>query len=272
MPVFALGLLALPYLPWLSDWLPALRLLAGPGSRLLWVVVLGQVVWLMAHRRAVTSGRLSSVVSVLVIFFGMPCDVCVHGIARVSPRSGMPWPAIAGAAAVAALTWWWAAVLTRSKPAATFGWASIFLSVPFVLNSGEFLPDGFTDGLVAVRHLPSAKSSGARVGCSGRTFRSGVWHLPVRARSAGGGRRTRGHDARPIGEAAGHRFERCGARIPRPRRQCGPLVERIDHARAPSTFSCYPFSRFPSPGCMREPLLARCFNRGCTFCSWRVWA
>jgi hypothetical protein len=31
VPAFCLSLLALPYLPWISDWLPAVRLLAGPG-------------------------------------------------------------------------------------------------------------------------------------------------------------------------------------------------------------------------------------------------
>jgi hypothetical protein len=46
MPAFALGLLILPYLPFLADWLPALRLLAGPGRLLVWVVVIGQVLWI----------------------------------------------------------------------------------------------------------------------------------------------------------------------------------------------------------------------------------
>ena len=32
LPLFALSLLILPYLPWIADWMPALRLFAGPGS------------------------------------------------------------------------------------------------------------------------------------------------------------------------------------------------------------------------------------------------
>lgn len=39
LPVAALGLLAVPYLPWLPDLLPITRLLAGPGRALLWIVV-----------------------------------------------------------------------------------------------------------------------------------------------------------------------------------------------------------------------------------------
>ena len=30
LPLFALSLLILPYLPWIADWIPALRLFAGP--------------------------------------------------------------------------------------------------------------------------------------------------------------------------------------------------------------------------------------------------
>ena len=46
LPLFALVLLMLPYLPWVADWIPALRLFAGPGRILMWVVVIGQVLWL----------------------------------------------------------------------------------------------------------------------------------------------------------------------------------------------------------------------------------
>lgn len=46
LPLFALILLVLPYLPWIADWIPAVRLLAGPGRFVIWVVVLGQVLWM----------------------------------------------------------------------------------------------------------------------------------------------------------------------------------------------------------------------------------
>ncbi len=46
LPLFALGLLLLPYLPFLADWIPALRLLAGPGRILVWLVVIGQTLWI----------------------------------------------------------------------------------------------------------------------------------------------------------------------------------------------------------------------------------
>ena len=44
LPLCALGLLALPYLPWLPDRLPALNAAAGPARNLFWLVILWLVV------------------------------------------------------------------------------------------------------------------------------------------------------------------------------------------------------------------------------------
>src|SRR6186713_1873675 len=43
VPLFALSVLVIPYFPWLADWIPALRLFAGPGRLVIWIVVIGQV-------------------------------------------------------------------------------------------------------------------------------------------------------------------------------------------------------------------------------------
>lgn len=51
-PLFAVALLAIPYCPWLPDWLPVLRLLGGPLRWLLWSVVLGQVALIAVLRFA----------------------------------------------------------------------------------------------------------------------------------------------------------------------------------------------------------------------------
>jgi hypothetical protein len=51
LPCAALGLLLLPYLPWLPDRLPILWALAGPGRVMLWIVVgwlVARGVWLLA--------------------------------------------------------------------------------------------------------------------------------------------------------------------------------------------------------------------------------
>jgi hypothetical protein len=62
-PLFTLSLLILPYLPWLADWVPALRLLAGPGRILIWVVVLGQVLWVFLPQLTRKAGIRSPIVS-----------------------------------------------------------------------------------------------------------------------------------------------------------------------------------------------------------------
>jgi hypothetical protein len=46
LPLFSLAWLAVPYLPWLADAVPTLRVFAGPARYGVWAVVLGQVVWL----------------------------------------------------------------------------------------------------------------------------------------------------------------------------------------------------------------------------------
>jgi hypothetical protein len=48
LPLFALLLLLVPYLPGLPDWWPALQVLAGPAKWIVWTVVLGQVLWVAA--------------------------------------------------------------------------------------------------------------------------------------------------------------------------------------------------------------------------------
>jgi len=45
MPLYALAVLLLPYLPWLPDRLPVLRVFAGPGRLLVWATVAAQVAW-----------------------------------------------------------------------------------------------------------------------------------------------------------------------------------------------------------------------------------
>lgn len=56
LPLFGLSLLLLPYLPWIADWIPALRLLAGPGRFVIWVVVLGQVLWMLLPQVGASRG------------------------------------------------------------------------------------------------------------------------------------------------------------------------------------------------------------------------
>jgi len=45
LPLYALAVLTLPYLPWLPDWVPVVRVFAGPGRMLVWLVVVSQVAW-----------------------------------------------------------------------------------------------------------------------------------------------------------------------------------------------------------------------------------
>ncbi|RPI51199.1 MAG: hypothetical protein EHM55_19525 [Acidobacteria bacterium] len=58
LPLFGLAVLIVPYLPLIPDWVPALRLLAGPSRIFIWIVVLGQVVWLLSPRVGASKSAL----------------------------------------------------------------------------------------------------------------------------------------------------------------------------------------------------------------------
>ena len=81
LPLFALSLLAVPYLPWLADWMPALRLFAGPAKILLWVVVIGQVLWIFvpqltrktgAHRPIIGRAAGATLFGVVAVALSAP--------------------------------------------------------------------------------------------------------------------------------------------------------------------------------------------------------
>ena len=73
LPLYALAALILPYVPWLPDWVPAVRVFAGPGRLLVWLVVASQVAWSVLGtgrgRRVVVRMRAwSALRSYLVVF------------------------------------------------------------------------------------------------------------------------------------------------------------------------------------------------------------
>ena len=75
LPLFSLTLLFLPYLPWLADWIPALRLLAGPGRTIVWIVVVGQVIWLIlpALARRIGARPLTPATSAMIFAVASVC-------------------------------------------------------------------------------------------------------------------------------------------------------------------------------------------------------
>jgi hypothetical protein len=94
VPLYALSVLMLPYLPWLPDRVPVLRVFAGPGRLLVWLVVAAQVAWSVLGtgrgRRVVVRMRAwSPLRSYLVIFAG---SVLIFGAAALTlaPSGSFP--------------------------------------------------------------------------------------------------------------------------------------------------------------------------------------
>jgi len=86
LPLYALSILLLPYLPWLPDLVPVLRVFAGPGRALVWLIVVSQVAWSVLGtgrgRRVVVRVRAwSALRSFLVIF---AASAVLFGMAALS--------------------------------------------------------------------------------------------------------------------------------------------------------------------------------------------
>ena len=81
LPLFGLGLLFLPYLPWAADVVPALRLLAGPGRFVIWVVVVGQVLWVLLPRLQLT--RAATIFGIAAVAVSAPLVLNVLGLPEV---------------------------------------------------------------------------------------------------------------------------------------------------------------------------------------------
>ncbi len=214
LPLCALGLLAVPYLPWLPDRVPVLRAAAGPARDLLWLVVF----WLIAGRRIgglrfrFSAGPLPLVIFLasaivfgaaawrltgtpffpggdephyLVItqsllhdgdlkidnnhqreeyraYFNRPLkpdyvtrgvDGQIYSIHPVGlPVLAVPAFALGGypgvvamlvlmAALAAVLLWRWAREITGSEDAATFAWAAVALTAPYLFTSFTVYPE-----------------------------------------------------------------------------------------------------------------------------------
>ena len=144
LPVAALVVLLLPYLPVVADKVPALDALAGPGRRWVWAVVGMQIAWAMGALVAPATAswpRSLSGPAGLAPVFTASLAICAGAAYRLKD---LPLPSffVVVLAAIAATTaWGWARRETGSGAAATFGWLAVVTSAPFVLHSFAILPD-----------------------------------------------------------------------------------------------------------------------------------
>ena len=95
---------------------------------------------------------------------------------------GVVWLVILLAAGTAALLWRWAFALTGSLPAATFAWAAVGLSAPFVFSSGTVYPEipaGFcvmvAAGLLGPVRADAGRVAGVRLWLAGLAVAALPW-------------------------------------------------------------------------------------------------
>ena len=220
LPMFALGVLLLPYLPVLPDRWPALQALAGPLAAIVWLSMIALQVWVLWQSRLITARaierwRLSSVTfgifaATIVVsgaaamkLTGTPLfpsgdephylviaqsvwrdgdfkiennhtrgdyreyyssDLEPHYLTRGSDQeiysihpigisllmapvyalggyNGVVAALILMAALAAAIAWRWTVATLNAPGAATFAWAAVALTAPFLLNTFTVYPE-----------------------------------------------------------------------------------------------------------------------------------
>lgn len=220
LPLFALAILVLPYLPILPDQLPALQALAGPLGAIVWLTVAALQVWVLWQSRLLTARAIEgwSVTAItlalcaaaavvagsaaqrltgtalfpsgdephyLVIAQSLwrdgdlkiennhqrgdyheyyPDELEPHYLTRgtdgeiysihpigisvllapiyaMAGYQGSVWFLIVMGALAAALAWRWTVATLNAPGAATFAWAAITLSAPFMFNTFTVYPE-----------------------------------------------------------------------------------------------------------------------------------
>jgi hypothetical protein len=220
LPLFALIILLLPYLPVLPDRLPALQALAGPLGAIVWLAVAALQVWVLWQSRSITAVAFEkwSVNGItLALFVSAACvagaaayrltgtalfpsgdephylviaqslwrdgdlkiennhqrgdyreyypdelephyltrgsdgeiysihpigiSVLLAPIYGVSGYRGAVWAIILMGAAAVALGWRWSVAMLNAPGAATFAWAAVALSAPYMFNTFTIYPE-----------------------------------------------------------------------------------------------------------------------------------
>jgi len=142
LPLLALVLLGLPYLPVIADTLPSLRVLAGPVRSAVWTVVAGLLLWsltaapeirarLGAHR-----GAWRAATAAVVVAVGMAAALVTGE--RLTGPDAPAWTITGLTLALAALAAWvvatQAAEVTGDPVASALSVTGLLLSVPVLQN------------------------------------------------------------------------------------------------------------------------------------------
>jgi hypothetical protein len=137
LPLLALAVLIVPFLPVLPDRLPALQLAAGPLKWVVWLAVGGLLFWMLWQGRVMRTdwlARLSLLqVSSLV---GLATAIAVRIASGFAPLEPRDYAALLAGAVAAAVTWKFVVERTNAAGAATFAWAAVAFTAPFLFSAG----------------------------------------------------------------------------------------------------------------------------------------
>ena len=193
------------------------------------MIVIGQVAWLFLPEFTKRPRREIGGRTVCHFARDLPAEprsvrlVVFAGWSRTQESDWMPFII---AAAIAALIWVWAFSVSHSKSAATFAWAAVCLSAPFVLNSRNLLPAALVDLFNTIRNLRAASLTALASGAPGLLFDQEFGIFPYAPVLLLGFRRALWNDSRPSPSRVFSRFDCRNGRAHCACRIAQPLVER----------------------------------------------
>jgi hypothetical protein len=172
LPVFGLAFLIVPYLPYLADWMPSLQMLAGPFKWVVWLTVGGLLGWTLWQTRIVRADWLArrtvlQAATAIGVFTAIVAGLAAvrlsgtlallattdNDVQSVALRALTPpvhgvagyWGTVSAliicAACAAAITWHAVVRATNSPAAATFAWAAVALTAPFLFTTFTLHPE-----------------------------------------------------------------------------------------------------------------------------------
>jgi hypothetical protein len=136
LPLFALAILIVPYLPVVPDIVRPLLIAAGPLKWVIWLAVGGLFFWTLWQARVVRADWLARLtVDQAAGLVGLATALAVRTASAFGPLDGRDYIALLAAATAAALMWRFLVAHTNAPGASTFAWAAIALTAPFVFNA-----------------------------------------------------------------------------------------------------------------------------------------
>ena len=136
LPLFSLVILAVPYMPVLPDIVRPLVMAAGPAKWVIWLAVVGLFFWTLWQGRVARADWLAQLtITQAATLIGLTTAIASFAASGFAPFNARAAIALMSGAAAATVMWKFVVQTTNSSGGATFAWAAVALTAPFLLSA-----------------------------------------------------------------------------------------------------------------------------------------